>query len=68
MDAAPLIHAAGEGLEASRAARDHLERPGVSVVPGLPSGAFGVISEQETVGRKDFINGNAQFVFIPAET
>lgn len=36
--------------------------------PGLPDGAFGVISERESVGRQDFINGNAQFVFIPAQT
>lgn len=35
--------------------------------PGLPAGAFGVITEQEAVGRKDFIEGNAQFVFISAE-
>lgn len=35
--------------------------------PGLPDGAFGVITELEAVGRQDFINGNAQFVFIPSE-
>lgn len=35
--------------------------------PGLPNGAFGVITELEAVGRQDFINGNAQFVFIPSE-
>ena len=33
----------------------------------LPAGAFGVITELEAVGRRDFIEGNAQFVFIPAQ-
>ncbi len=51
---------------------------GVKIVPsfpvnlpyghlGLPAGAFGAISELEAIGRQDFLNGNAQFVFIPAE-
>ena len=35
--------------------------------PGLPAGAFGVITELEAVRRRDFIEGNAQFVFIPAQ-
>ena len=35
--------------------------------PGLPTGAFGVICEKEAVGRQDFLNGTAQFVFIPPE-
>ena len=34
---------------------------------GLPAGAFGAISELEAVGRQDFLNGNAQFVFMPAQ-
>lgn len=33
----------------------------------LPAGAFGAISELEAIGREDFLNGNAQFVFIPAQ-
>lgn len=36
------------------------------VRPGLPAGAFGAITELESIGRNDFIDGNAQFVFIPA--
>lgn len=51
---------------------------GVKVVPsfpinlpyghlGLPAGAFGAISELEAVGRQDFLNGNAQFVFMAAQ-
>ena len=34
--------------------------------PGLPDGAFGAITELAAIGRGDFSNGNAQFVFIPA--
>ncbi|WP_203227532.1 phage baseplate plug family protein [Calorimonas adulescens] len=33
----------------------------------LPSGVFGVITDLEKVGRNDFINGKAVFVFIPYE-
>ena len=33
----------------------------------LPAGAFGAISELESIGREDFLNGNAQFVFMPAQ-
>lgn len=51
---------------------------GVRVVPsfplnlpyahlGLSAGAFGAITELEAIGRQDFITGDAQFVFIPAE-
>nr|DAT37182.1 MAG TPA: hypothetical protein [Caudoviricetes sp.] len=32
---------------------------------GLPEGIFGALTVQEHVGKKDFQNGNAQFVFIP---
>ena len=35
------------------------------VQPGMPEGAFGCITELEAVGRMDFIEENAQFVFIP---
>lgn len=34
--------------------------------PGLPAGAFGAITELEVIGRNDFVDGNAQFVFFPA--
>lgn len=51
---------------------------GVKVVPqfplnlfheraDLPMGVFAVLTEREHVGRKDFIDGAAQFVFIPAK-
>ncbi len=50
---------------------------GIKVVPScplnlfcdntsLPGGVFGVITENEAVGRNDFLNGLAQFIFIPA--
>lgn len=32
----------------------------------LPNGTFGVISDLQTVGRTSFLDGKAQFVFIPA--
>lgn len=49
---------------------------GVKVVPrwplnhsypaaGLPEGTFGVISDKDTVGRDDFTDGKAVFVYIP---
>ena len=31
----------------------------------LPFGDFGAISDLERIGRNDFSNGNAKFVFIP---
>ena len=31
----------------------------------LPQGAFGVYSDNEVVGREDFINGRATFAYIP---
>lgn len=49
----------------------------VKIVPGMPlnlfmghdampNGVFGCMSNLETVGRKDFLNGKAQFIFAPA--
>ena len=32
---------------------------------GLPEGLFSAITVQKRIGRDDFQNGNAQFVFIP---
>lgn len=31
----------------------------------LPKGAFGVITELDRIGRNDFVNGKAKFVFAP---
>lgn len=31
----------------------------------MPPGEFGVISDLDQIGRNDFINGKAQFVYIP---
>lgn len=31
----------------------------------IPDGIFGCISDKEHVGRDDFTNGNAEFVYIP---
>ena len=36
-------------------------------VTRLPMGVFGVISKLDRIGRKDFVNGNAKFIFCPAE-
>ena len=33
----------------------------------MPNGVFGCMSNLEAVGREDFINERAKFVFIPAE-
>ncbi len=33
----------------------------------LPNGVFGCLSDKETVGRDDFINEHAVFIFIPIE-
>ena len=51
---------------------------GIKIVPGfwlnafygvseLPEGVFGVISKKDHIGRNDFIDGNASFVFCPVE-
>lgn len=32
----------------------------------LPLGVFAALTEKERIGRQDFVNGKAQFVFIPA--
>ena len=31
----------------------------------MPFGEFGVITDLDRIGRNDFINGKAQFVYIP---
>jgi len=36
-------------------------------VTKLPDGVFGVMTKLDRIGRKDFLNGNAQFVFCPVE-
>ena len=36
-------------------------------VTKLPSGVFGVMTKLDRIGRKDFVEGNAQFVFGPVE-
>ena len=36
-------------------------------VTELPDGVFGVMSQQERIGRNDFIEGKAQFIFCPVE-
>lgn len=51
---------------------------GVKIVPNfpltffycrhrLPNGVFGCITQKDHIGRDDFKNGNAVFVFIPME-
>ena len=51
---------------------------GVKIVPGfplnvffgiteIPFGVFGVISKLDRIGRNDFVEGNAKFVFCSAE-
>lgn len=32
----------------------------------MPNGIFAVLTEKESVGRQDFVDGTAQFVFVPA--
>jgi hypothetical protein len=32
----------------------------------LPLGVFAALTEKDCIGRQDFVNGKAQFVFIPA--
>ena len=52
-------------------------RIGVKIVPQMPLnlfwgtdlmpfGVFGVLSDLERIGRNDFVNGKAQFIFGPA--
>lgn len=36
-------------------------------VTKLPNGVFGVMSKLDRIGRKDFVDGKAQFVFCPVE-
>lgn len=36
-------------------------------VTKLPDGIFGVFTQLEHIGRNDFKNGNAQFIFCPVE-
>ena len=33
----------------------------------MPSGIFGVMTKLDRIGRKDFVDGNAQFIFCPVE-
>lgn len=37
------------------------------VQEGFPSGIFGCLTDLKKVGRKDFENGNAEFIYIPWE-
>lgn len=32
----------------------------------MPNGIFAVLTEKESIGRQDFTDGTAQFVFVPA--
>lgn len=32
---------------------------------GLPSGTFGCTSIEKVIGRRDFVEGKAEFIFIP---
>lgn len=52
-------------------------REGIKIVPqmalnlfcgttDMPNGVFGVLTELERVGRKDFVDGKARFIFVPA--
>ena len=34
----------------------------------LPYGAFGVLTSLDRIGRDDFKNGNAKFIYTPIET
>lgn len=36
-------------------------------VTKLPDGVFGVISKLQRIGRNDFKDGNAKFIFCPVE-
>lgn len=35
------------------------------LVPGMPHGAFYVLSQLDSIGHDDFVNGNAKLIFIP---
>ena len=34
----------------------------------MPAGVFAALTRQKRIGRRDFLEGNAEFVFIPAGT
>ena len=36
-------------------------------VTKLPDGVFGVMTKLDRIGRNDFLNGNAQFIFCQVE-
>lgn len=36
-------------------------------VTRLPDGVFGVMTNLDRIGRKDFANGNAKFIFCPVD-
>lgn len=36
-------------------------------VTKLPDGIFGVMTKKDRVGRNDFVNGNAKFIFVPVD-
>ena len=36
-------------------------------VTKLPNGVFGVMSKLDRIGRKDFVEGKAKFIFSPVE-
>lgn len=36
-------------------------------VTKLPDGVFGVMTKLDRIGRNDFLDGNAQFIFCPVE-
>ena len=36
-------------------------------VTKLPDGVFGVLSKKKHIGRDDFNNGNAKFIFCPVD-
>lgn len=51
-------------------------RVGIKIVPkmplnlfcvtmDMPSGVFGVLTDLEKIGRKDFVNGKAKFIYAP---
>lgn len=60
---------------------DHNQNPyvqGIKIVPnsplnffslchGLPEGLFGALSTKQNIGRDDFKENRAQFIFFPAE-
>ncbi len=36
-------------------------------VTKLPDGVFGIITKLDRIGRNDFVNGSAKFIFCPVE-